>query len=69
MKSRSYKPRAEYYRDKIAYTERKLLWEYEQLAKIDPNFRPNLVPNNPRHATIIEDQPTIGNTKQQIERG
>lgn len=39
--TRTRKPRAEYLRDKIAYHEAKLAWEYDQLAKIDPDFRPN----------------------------
>lgn len=41
---REWKPRGEYLRDKIAYHERKLMWEYDQLARIDPGFSPNFVP-------------------------
>lgn len=44
-RTREWKPRDEYLRDKIKYHEAKLAWEYDQLAQLDPDWRPNLVPN------------------------
>lgn len=43
--TREWKPRDQYLRDKIAYHEQKLAYEYDQLARLDPDWRPNLVPN------------------------
>lgn len=62
MKTREWKPRDQYLRDKIAYHEQKLLWEYQQLAALDPDWRPNFVPNPdlmPRQTTATTERPKL----------
>lgn len=56
---REFKPKNEYYRDKIDYCEKKLLWLYEQMLKYDPDFKPNFVLNEPIKATIITNNKAI----------
>lgn len=67
--NREWKPRDQYLRDKIAYTEQKLMYEYGQLAKIDPDFRPNFVPNDgPIQATVINTNPAIEDQRRKIRK-